>query len=415
MKPSSSPETISVLYDDRGFKAEFGGVSRYYTELIRHLPDDVKCVLAIRRTRNQLLQAAPFRLPPLRKEYTGTDFDRVVLRGRHFPGINRFFRFLRWASPALVHADELSNERYAIRIARRRDIDLIHLTEPHFFRASWKVITRTKPFVVTVVDLIPELLWNLNGVRNLRKSVLDASTGIIAISQYTKDMIVNQYGVPESKIRVIHLGPDFHDLPPKRDFPAALPKQYILYVGRRREIADYKNYPFFVRAIAPLLRSSPDLFLLCTGKEFEEYDLALFRKEGIEQKVVHCRADGDLMHMLFAHARTFVYPSKMEGFGIPILDAFLASCPVILSNCSCFPEIAGDAALYFEDGDAEGLRHAVRTVMENLDARNALIARGRDRAKRFSWEKCASETADFYREVLLSTFAGAAKDRVPTP
>ena len=90
----------------------------------------------------------------------------------------------------------------------------------------------------------------------------------------------------------------------------------------------------------------------------------------------------------------------MEGFGIPILSAFAARCPVILTQASCFPEIAGDAALYFQDGDEEGLRMAVQTILDNHSIRDDLTAKGERRFHNFSWEKCAQETESFYREVL---------------
>ena len=398
MKPRHSPETISVLYDDRGFKMEYGGVSRYYTELVRHFPDDVHWRIAVRRTCNRYLLQEPFSVPAMRREYTGDDFTRDVLHGRRIRGIHRLFRLLRRVSPELVHADKLANERHVKRLSRRRCIDLVHLTEPHFFGYDWKRVVGNKPFVTTVVDLIPELLQGRDFIRPHRKAVLDAASGIVAISQFTKDQIVEQYGVPEAKIRVIHLGPDPIGTA-SGDSPIRFGR-YILYVGRRREIADYKNFPFFVRAIAPILKERRDVFLVCTGSPFEDCDRKLFAENGMSDKAIHFVADDRSLTNLFSHAAAFVYPSKMEGFGIPVLDAFAARCPVVLSNSSCFPEIAGDAAIYFDIGDAAGLRQAVQTAMDDNDVRANLIAKGVRRMKMFSWEKCAAETAEFYREVL---------------
>ena len=105
------------------------------------------------------------------------------------------------------------------------------------------------------------------------------------------------------------------------------------------------------------------------------------------------------MPSLFHNAVAFVYPSIYEGFGIPILDAFSAGCPVILSNCSCFPEVGGDAALYFDDGDAETLRTHITSLVQDKSLRKTLIEKGFKRAELFTWEKCAERTADVYRVV----------------
>jgi glycosyltransferase involved in cell wall biosynthesis len=394
-------KALTILYDYQGFTMEFGGVSRYYTELIRHLPDTVKWMIAIRRTRNLYLQAPPFCIPPMRKEYTGNDFVRDVLHGHRIRGVHRLFHLLRCHFPELVRADAIANEIQAKRLARRRSIDLIHLTEPHFFRDDWKNHVGKKPFVITVVDLIPDILHSPRLRRSLRQEVLAAAAGIISISQYTKDCVVDEYKIPESKIRVIHLGPDPIGTV---ESESPLPRlQYILYVGRRQEQFDYKNFPFFIRAVAPLLRSRTNLYLLCTGKPFEEYDNAIFREYGISDKVVHQFADDSQMTNLFAHAEVFVYPSKMEGFGIPILDAFAAGCPVALARSTCFPEIAGDAAVYFRFDDEAEILRAVTNVLDNPSVRSNLIAKGKRRLQEFSWQKCARETEAFYREVLSGT------------
>ena len=107
------------------------------------------------------------------------------------------------------------------------------------------------------------------------------------------------------------------------------------------------------------------------------------------------------MSKLFRNALTFVYPSLYEGFGIPILDAFSAGCPVILSNCSCFPEVGGDAALYFDEGDSETLRNHVKALMKDESLRKTLIEKGKARANLFTWEKCAERTAEVYWKVFV--------------
>jgi glycosyltransferase involved in cell wall biosynthesis len=114
--------------------------------------------------------------------------------------------------------------------------------------------------------------------------------------------------------------------------------------------------------------------------------------------------DEDELRWLFANAQLFIYPSIYEGFGIPILDAFSLGCPVLLANASCFPEVGGDAALYFDPQDEDALREQLMRVIgidaETKRMRADLIARGKERAKMFSWQKCAAETAEIYRHLV---------------
>ena len=399
-----SDQNISILYDDRGFYQKFGGVSRYYAELIKHLPSHVHWQIGARYTSNIYLQDAPFHVLPRRKEYTAHDFSRHVFHGHTFWGTRLLFKFFRHAIPGAVHADDILNWRMFCSMAKHRNVDIIHLTEPHIFGNNYLHSARKNPFVLTVVDLIPELLMNNTSVRTKRKAALDGASGIIAISQFTKKQIVETYQIPEDKIRVIYLASDFPT--PASNPPPLVQKQYILFVGRRGET--YKNFPFFIKAIAPLLRSRKDLFLVCTNSPFGDCENRLFHEIGIAEKMIHFPAKDDQMPSLFAHAKAFIYPSKMEGFGIPILDAFQCRCPTILSNCSCFPEIGGDAALFFDDGDDAGLRRAIVAVLDDASIRSQLIAHGIKRAKNFSWENCARETSDFYNEVIHGTHGSPA-------
>ena len=96
----------------------------------------------------------------------------------------------------------------------------------------------------------------------------------------------------------------------------------------------------------------------------------------------------------------FIYPSYYEGFGIPVLEAFQAGCPLVLANASCFPEVAQDAGLYFNPKSPVELRSAVREILENKEVGDTLIAKGRKRLSDFSWQKSAIQTSEIYRKVL---------------
>jgi len=152
----------------------------------------------------------------------------------------------------------------------------------------------------------------------------------------------------------------------------------------------------------PVLKKHPDIFLLCAGGgNFNEEEVLLLNTLGIENQVIHQYFDTDnTLFALYQRAIAFVYPSLYEGFGIPILEAFACACPVILSNSSCFPEVAQEAALYFNTGDDEDLSHKLEEIISNSNLRNSLINKGLKRQKAFSTEKKAKETYKVYKSIL---------------
>lgn len=386
--------SIYVLYDDRGFRMRVGGVPRYFTEVIKRLPPDFVEKIAAQRTENLYLQQPPFNVPNSRKEFAWQDFSTRFLGGWTVRGMSRIWGIVRHAIPETVRADMVLNDRLFAQMSRSADIDIVHLTEPHYFNYPWKRRCKGKRLVVTVHDLIPDMVWKKEWMRPYRKQVLECADRIIAVSNYTKQQIVDFYAIPEDKIDVVYHG---YMEPGDIDRTPIFNKRYILYVGKRNS---YKNFPFFVRSIAPLLIENRDLYLVCTGSEFEQEELMLFTDLGISKKVIYRFVQDHEMPSLFANAEVFVYPSKIEGFGIPILDAFAAGCPVVLAKCSCFPEIAGDAALYFEDGDSDGLCNAIFSLLRDEKLKRNMIARGRMRLSNFSWQKCADETGMVYKKAL---------------
>lgn len=110
--------------------------------------------------------------------------------------------------------------------------------------------------------------------------------------------------------------------------------------------------------------------------------------------------DDSRLATCFKEAAVFIYPSLYEGFGLPVLEAMGQGCPVVTSNRSSLPEIAGDAALLVDPQDPELLADAIEQVLTNPTRREEMIRKGREQAGRFSWEKNARETLEIYRELL---------------
>jgi alpha-1,3-rhamnosyl/mannosyltransferase len=101
--------------------------------------------------------------------------------------------------------------------------------------------------------------------------------------------------------------------------------------------------------------------------------------------------------VLYRGASVFAFPSLYEGFGLPILEAFASKIPVVCSHNSSLPEVAGDAALYFENNNAANLAQKIKQILENPELKNSLIQKGLTQLEKFSWEKCAKETLEFLK------------------
>ena len=123
-------------------------------------------------------------------------------------------------------------------------------------------------------------------------------------------------------------------------------------------------------------------------------------KLGIWERVVYYSGDDVVLSNLYQFAKLFVYPSLYEGFGLPLLEAMHYGTPVLAGNTSSIPEVAGDAAEYFDPSEPESICEVMDRLLSDADRRQELRVEGREREKMFSWQRCAEETLDFYRTLL---------------
>ena len=239
----------------------------------------------------------------------------------------------------------------------------------------------------------PQKLW-LNKSTEYAVKFADK---IIAVSEWTKRQLVERLKADQNKITVIQEGinTSFLDHRSKMSgeylrqirYKYSLPEKYILFVGT---IQPRKNLVRLIEAIALLPKSySPNLVI--AGKKGWMYDeiLALGKKRGV--KFIGRVADADLA-AVYKIASAFVYPSLMEGFGLPILEAMALGIPVITSDRGSLPEVAGDAGLIINPEKTEDIAKAIKLVLENEELRQALIEKGYGQVKKFSWEKAAKAT-----------------------
>ena len=375
-----------VLYDYQGFMEHHGGVSNSFVQLISHLPESIKYDIGIVDSDNEHLKHSNIAdVQPCRL------LRRNFIKKEHFPTKGHLYDMYKWLFP--YKTSEATNEKRVIELLQREKYDVFH---PTYFHPYFLKYIKDTPFVLTIHDMTPERAKQHDKQKKWKRLLAPKAAHIIAVSESTKNDVVEMLGISPSKISVIyHAAPDNQtsvEPPIFSDFP------YILFVGRR---GGYKNFGPMVRSMAPILRNHPQLHLVCTGNPFTAEEETFLKELGIsDQTIQYYAADTELQN-LYANACCFIFPSEYEGFGIPILEAYNAHCPVLLNNASCFPEIAQDAALFF-NMNSEGTNLA--EVLEDFlswdnSKRRELITRQDERLKFFSWEKSARQLSEIYEKV----------------
>ena len=359
---------MKVVYDAQIFLLQkYGGVSRYFLELYNEIKMDnsnnISAEFQVLFSQNYYLEQG------IGKKMTSSS----IIKNKYF---NKILKML--------------NQIY---------LNLFLIGEyESIYHPTWnnlKYIPKKTKIVITVHDMIQEILWNDNPryskeILN-KKEAIYKSDAIIAISQNTKRDILKIYpDIPESKITVVYHGTNH--LPAEEKPKIHIPEKYILYVGRR---VKYKGYQFMLEAISNLVEES-EVNIVVAGSSLTDEEKRILKKLNIEDKIFKIQATDAELAYLYSHALCFVFPSEYEGFGFPILEAFDNRCPVLCSNTSCFPEIGGDAVEYFELNSKESLNKKLKSIIDDPNKRSHMIEQGLERVKNFTWEKCARETCKVY-------------------
>lgn len=382
---------MKVLYDLQAFDMQtHGGVSRCFAELYSHRPAFVDAHISVKETDNVYLQELGF--PPKGTLYKNFLCDKDT-KLKHFlfklKYNIKYGKFSRLDKRPLINLFETES------VLKKGDFDIFH---PTFFDDYFLPFLGKKPFVITVHDMIPEIFSIDKHQVEQKLAIIPKATHIVAVSERTKQDLVRIMHVPEEKVSVIYHGSDEEPYMPSTTAPIA--EEYILFVGTRYE---YKNFKAFCKSCVGILKRHPQLNIVCTGVPFSPEEIQFFESLGINERMVHkfVQTSQELLD-LYHYAFTFVYPSKYEGFGIPILEAYKADCPVMLNRASCFPEIAGDAAVFFDlNSEKSDFEEQFETLYRLTgDERGELIQRQRERMKLYSWSKSAAQLADVYKDVL---------------
>ena len=280
------------------------------------------------------------------------------------------------------------------------------------YHATEHLLPRTAgPSLLTVHDLIFERYPEHHTRRNvlyLRAALprfVHAAQAIIAVSEHTRRDIVTYYGAPSHKIHVIHEGIDARFAPALDSEIARVraawspDRPWLLMVGT---LEPRKNHAAALHALRRLRDEGFPHRLLVVGGEGWLFApvIALVNELGLANDVTFTGylPDADLPP-LYSGADAVLMPSLYEGFGFPLLEAMACGAPVVASNASSLPELAGDAALLVAPADYEGLAHAVRLLLTQPALADTLRTRGIERSRAFTWARCAAETTALYHEV----------------
>lgn len=228
------------------------------------------------------------------------------------------------------------------------------------------------------------------------------ATHLIAPSEYSKDDVVRFGKIPADRVTVTYLAAEIEGGSKHSQISTSLEgKPYVLYVGN---FFSYKNVEILGEAIQQLLPSHPDLELVLVGRLDGSGEQ--LKQKFAEQGYRNIRFTGyisdDERDALYAGAQAYVFPSFLEGFGLPGLEAMAHGVPVISSNATCLPEVYRDAALYFDPQDASGLAGSISRLLDDPAERQRLIQQGQELLTQYSWAKTAEETLAVYRAALES-------------
>ena len=303
-----------------------------------------------------------------------------------------------------------------------------HALDLFFFPAvySYYPIVNRIPILVTIHDMIPEMhpqevfpnsklrrFWQLK-----QKLAIWQSSMIITVSQFSQKQIMEYCQLPREKVRVIPEGPGeaFHKEIDSAKVDSVLQSlgltkedRFLLYVGG---LSPHKNLRTLLDAYHELISEENfrDIRLVLVGDYqsdsfFSDYPVLkdMVEKEGLKDRVIFTGfiTDPDLA-CVYAAATCLVFPSFLEGFGLPAVEAMACGTPVAASNIGSLPEVLGEAGCFFDPYSKESLLNSLRKILSSSKFRESLRTHGFDRAKHYRWENAATNLLSIFQDTVSS-------------
>lgn len=309
-----------------------------------------------------------------------------------------------------VQVADYDNYSFAEQVGFKRFLDKLQPDLVHFCMPQQPILYNGAT-VTTIHDLI--LLNTYNSDKNwfvyhikqfvgrfVFRRVARKSNYIITPTQYVKNDVVKFTSIDENRV-VVTL--EAAESPNGKFEPYTHPfDRFIMYVG---QCSDYKNIRRLGDAHQKLLATYPDLGLIIVGKEAQDTrNVKSYFEAKTYKNILFTGFISDAQRdWLYSKTDAYVFPSLMEGFGLPGLEAMAAGAPVISSNATSLPEVYGNAAYYFNPTDTDDMARAIGDVLSDDTLRKKLINTGAKHVKTFSWERMAQQTHEVYLKALAET------------
>jgi len=372
---------MKILYDYQIFLNQIaGGPSRYYYNLIKEISKSENISIC-----------APLYL----NEYL-VNFDKKLLYGYNVD--NFFFKTSPHRIQEFIKYKILNkiNLYFQNKKVINFKPDIIH-------RTYYEDYETNLPVVLTIYDLIHEKFHEMYGKeKNYRpkKKAIERADTIICISDNTLKDLNYYYNLKNKKTEVIYLGTSIGNKTFKvKNLSENLDEKYLLFVGKR---TGYKNFISLAKAYSNSEKLQKDYRIKCFGGgKLTKYEKSLLHNLRIPlEKIDFINGNDEKLIALYKNANALIYPSKYEGFGLPILEAMSFDCPVLCSNTSSLPEVGGDAVEYFDPDNWESILNSIMSTLYSEKRLNELRIMGKDQIKKFKWRECANKTLKLYKELI---------------
>ena len=365
---------MRLAYDHQIFALQvYGGISRYFWEIATRLAEWKGYEVRV---------CAPVFI----NRYLRRDCG-VTVRGTCVPYIQRTGRIVSGVS-----------RLWSRRCLAKWRPDIVHET---YYRTTRDAPSGAKT-VVTIHDMIhekfPQYFLPGDETTSAKRAAVKRADHVICVSENTRRDLLEVMELMPERVSVVYHGASV-ETGEAGAGRKLIGQPYILYVGER---AGYKNFEGAATAYARSARLRGAYSLVCVGGgAFSAQEVAMLAGLGLSEGQVRQVSTGDAgLHSLYRDAAVLVYPSLYEGFGMPPLEAMANGCPVVCSETGALREVCGDAAAYFDANEVESIGAVIEQVLYSTAERPSRVARGRQRAGMFSWEKCAADTERVYNTVV---------------